>query len=348
MFVAFLQRLRPLQGLPVWLRYLLTGLIVLFCFAVRNFLVGLDPDENRLPLYLVFVPAVIVSALAFDRGSGFVAVALSAAGGLFFFTEPHQSFMIAHAGDAVRLVVFVVVGLLTASLVEALRATVEQLEETRRSLAADYMLLSAADEQKALLLADLNHRVKNHLQSLIALVSGGARKTGDLEAAELLRSTAARLGVLGTAYDRLHMSKDAAVLDAPEFIGGLCSDLKNSVGDLKPISIRVDVDAVELDSNSAVTIGLIINELVTNSLKYAFREDREGQIDVSLKRDEGSLSLVVSDDGIGMGQTRDGGSGQRLVRALARQLGGQALWTSLMGTKVQVQFPAPDPRRRIF
>jgi len=314
-------------------------------FATPSF--GVD-DEESLPLYLMFVPAVIISSFAFDRGSGFVAVGLSSVLGLYFFVEPHQSFGLHHAGEAIRLIVFVIVGTLTAAIIEALRVTVDELDETRRLLAADYVHLSAADQQKDLLLSDLNHRVKNHLQSLVSLISMSARKLADPEARDVLEAASSRLSVLGRVYDRLHMNQSEAVLDAQDFISSLCVDMKGSLLELQPISIRVDVEPVSLDPNRAVTIGLIINELVTNSLKYAFPGDREGEITVSLGRIDGSLCLTVADDGIGMGGAREGASGQRLVRALARQLGGQAEWASNSGTRVHIKFPEPDQGQHII
>ncbi len=348
MFVTLLQRLRPLRGLPVWARYLATAFIVLCCFGLRYLLSGTGEGES-LPLYLMFVPAVIVSSFAFDRGSGFFAVALSAVLGLYFFVEPHQSFGLHHIGEVVRLVVFVLVGTLTAAIVEALRSTVDELEETRRRLADDYVLLSAADQQKDLLLADLNHRIKNHLQSFIGLLSMTARKVEDPESARAaLEAAASRLAVLGRVYDRLQVSRNVAVLDSRDFISSLCADLKATIGELRPIAIRVDAEAIDLDSNRAVTLGLIINELVTNALKYAFGNGHEGEIQVSFRRTPSGLCLSVSDDGSGMAAMREGSSGVRLVKALARQLGGHAEWSGPPGTRVDVEFADQKGAQQVF
>ena len=348
MFVTLLQRLRPLRGLPLWVRYLATALIVLCCFGMRYLLVGTG-DPESLPLYLMFVPAVIVSSFAFDRGSGFFAVGLSAVLGLYFFIEPHQSFGLHHIGEVIRLVVFIIVGSLTAAIVEALRSTVDELDDTRRRLSAEYVHLSAADRQKDLLLADLNHRIKNHLQSIMGLLSMSARRLEDVDGARLaLEAAASRLSVLGRVYDRLQISQNVAVLDARDFISNLCADLKSTIGELRPIAIRVDAEQGPLDSNRAVTIGLIINELVTNAFKYAFPDGREGEIHVCFRRSDNRLSLIVADDGVGLGAAREGSTGVRLVKALARQLGGHAEWSGPPGTRVLIEFPEEADSQQVF
>ena len=118
MFVEALKRLRPLRALPLWVRYFFTALIVIACFGLRYLLSGTTESEN-LPLYLMFVPAVILSSFLFDRGSGFFAVGLSAVLGLYFFIEPYDTVQFHNVGEVARLIVFIAVGRLTAAIIEA-------------------------------------------------------------------------------------------------------------------------------------------------------------------------------------------------------------------------------------
>jgi two-component sensor histidine kinase len=121
------------------------------------------------------------------------------------------------------------------------------------------------------------------------------------------------------------------------------------VFELRPLSLQVDVDTVELDSSRAVSLGLIVNELVTNALKYAFPDGREGDITVSLKVEKDQLRLTVWDNGVGIGASSQESTGQRLVRALAKQLGGQATWsTREVGTRVEVSFPRDQSHVTVY
>ncbi len=201
MLAEALRNLRPVRGWPVWLRYVVTTLLVLGSFAVRFLLVGLD-DAQYLPLYLVFVPAVMLAALLFNRGSGFLAVVLSAIVGSYFFmrTEDIGAF---HIGSIVRMGMFLIVGFLVAAIVEALRNTLDELvdrnselEELRRQLGAEKERLEVSDRQRSLLLEDVNHRVKNHLHSAAGLLDRRRRRSKDAEAAGALGDAIRQLKVL--------------------------------------------------------------------------------------------------------------------------------------------------------
>jgi two-component system, sensor histidine kinase PdtaS len=354
MLPVILQWLKPIRGIPLWLRYVCTTGIVFACFGMRWAMQGVD-DSGHLPLFLMFVPAVIVASFLFDRGSGFLAVALSSVIGIYFFVEPENTFALNHAGEIIRLGTFIIIGLLTASIIEALRTAVDdlahrtaELDTERQALAQNHALSRQVDEQKSILLSDLNHRVKNHLQAIIGMISVSSRRAvTDFDARAVLEATSARLQVLGRVYDRLQLRDTSATVDARGFVAALCADLKATVFDL-PVSLKVDVDAMDLDSGRAVSLGLVINELVTNALKYAFPEGREGEICVSLKRNGEQLQLTVSDTGIGMVEPREGGTGKRLVNALARQLGGHAIWTVDGGTRAEITFPADESSLQVY
>ncbi len=106
----------------------------------------------------------------------------------------------------------------------------------------------------------------------------------------------------------------------------------------QPVDLITHVDQIELDSNRAVMAGLIINELVTNAFKYAFPDGRSGTIIVRVEAHE-DIVLTVEDDGVGCDPQDQSGTGMRLVRALAAQMRGDAVWTCASGTKVTVSMP---------
>jgi PAS domain S-box-containing protein len=136
-----LQRLRPVRGMPVWLRYLLTVVIVLACFLVRS----LIPGAQGYP-FLFFLPAIVLASFLFDRGSGFLATFVSTGLAIYFFIEPRDTFVLRNIGEVVGVSAFLAVGLFTAAVIEALRTTVDDLVASEESLANNLNLLEAIVE----------------------------------------------------------------------------------------------------------------------------------------------------------------------------------------------------------
>lgn len=204
--------------------------------------------------------------------------------------------------------------------------------------------LRAADAQKAVLLADLNHRVKNHLQSVSGLLDLAARRAETIEEARAaLEAGARRLGVLGRVYTRLQIDNTSTIVEAQRFLRDLCEDLRSTLVGERPVAVHVDSETIDIDSSRAALVGLIVNELVQNALKYAFPGDRAGTVRVAFGRGGGGFHLTVADDGIGFGDDAPRGSGKRLVRALVQQLGGTLDRSGPPGTVYAIAFPATDP-----
>ena len=141
LFIRFLRGVKPLRRFPLAARYGLTVLIVLICFGVRYALGEADPSP-----YLLFLPAILFASFVFDRGSGFLATFLSAALALYFFVEPRGSFAPQDVGGVISVVIFTLVGLLTAAVVEALRLVVEELAEKSEELTDSVNLLETVIE----------------------------------------------------------------------------------------------------------------------------------------------------------------------------------------------------------
>ncbi len=204
----------------------------------------------------------------------------------------------------------------------------------------------SAIHQKDLLLYDINHRVKNHLQSVMATLSLSRRGMLDEAAREAIDATITRLSVLARVYDRLELKPGGeAVVSAREFIEALCADLQPSLFDLRPVALRVQVANEEIELGRAVSIGLVINETLTNALKYAFPGDRAGNVLVSFEREQDEFRLEVTDDGVGLPLAHHtAGTGTKLIRALAQQLGGTVEWRGPPGTQIVLRFAARGSR----
>ena len=353
MSLEILQRLQPLRSLPLAVQYGATALIALAFFGLRYLLGGLDVEGGRLPLFILFVPAVVLAAFLFDRGSGYFAVAVSAALGLWFIVDPRRPLGGAGAGDGITVVAFVVTGLIAAAIVQMLRRHVDALlarssalARSAAGLAEQVAALEAANAQKELLLHDSNHRIKNQLQVVAGYIMLGQRDVADAQAAEVLGSAANRLRVLARVYDRLQLRRDTATVGARGFIEEMVNDLQPGLIGLRPIVLRADAEPAELSSGRAVTLGLMINELVTNAVRFAFGEDEPGNILVLFRRCDGGFCLEVIDDGRGFrSEARSGSVGQRMLRALVAQLEGTVEWSGPPGTRVSVTFPEERPQQ---
>ena len=205
---------------------------------------------------------------------------------------------------------------------------------------------AVAHERIAMLMQELTHRVKNSLQSIAAMVMIEARghKSGEGKAA--LERVSHRIAALGQLYSKLSKSDTVESVDAAIYLDELCRDLMASVqrAGNSSIVLKTDIESELLPTDHAIPIGLIVNELVTNALKYAFPSETRGTVTVTLKRVPGELRLTVADDGNGFDARRaDSGLGGRLVTGFAEQLGGQIERESgSQGTIVRLILPSPQ------
>ncbi len=319
---------QPARALPAWLRYGLATLIVVLAFALR---LATAPAMDGYP-FLLFFPAIVVISLAFDRWTGIYAVALSAGLAWYFFIPVQRSFRVESWEAAVPLILYVLIALFIALIVEALRRTARRLEATKGEL-------EKAVELNRLLLMDINHRVKNHLTSATALLRLTLRAPSAPDPKVVIEDAARRIDVLAKVYDRLHLGERATVVSARAFITGLCEDLRDGVIGARPVGLTITADDADLGSNQAVPVGLVINELVENAIKYAFPANRPGSIEIRFERHQERCVLTVADDGVGYDpKTARKGGGARLIGAFAQQLGAQIDREGPPGTLVRLRF----------
>ena len=221
------------------------------------------------------------------------------------------------------------------------RAVEERTAELRERTAE----LESALEARTALLHEVDHRVKNNLQMVSALILMQSRTIPDEGIRQSLQAMLTRIEALSTVHRRLYQSDDVSRFDVGDFLRDLVGDLAQA--SQVDIETRLDLEPVSVPAESAAPIALIVNELVTNALKHAFAGRDGGLIEVKIERGADRFRIEIRDDGAGIGAPATGsdGFGMRLIRSIARQLSAEIDWTSAdPGTRVTVDMPYPAGR----
>jgi two-component sensor histidine kinase len=180
-------------------------------------------------------------------------------------------------------------------------------------------------ERAEVLLAEVNHRVANSLALVAALIrlQVSSSKNDDVKAA--LAETQARISAIAGMHRSLYTSDDVRQVEMDKYLGTLVREVQGTVSDQQGPCIMLDADPMSLASDRAVSVGMIVTELLTNALKYAYPAGGEGEVRVELRRQEdGQALLSVEDDGVGWkeGDVPKGtGLGSRIVKSMAATLG---------------------------
>lgn len=317
-------RLLPKKPQPIWVRYGSTFLIVAVFFLLRA---GLEERVGTYGFFLM-TPAIFLPAVLFDRGSGFIATALSAAF-IYFFVGGDLG-LESLAQHAVPFGLFVAISISIATVSEALRKALERAV--------------AEENAKKLLLDEMGHRIKNNLQTVASLLQMQARSQRDPEARANMEDAVARVYAIANAHDFLRPGTHENSVDMRSYLEDLGERLAVMLRGNRPVAVCVDAEAVHLPSERAILVGLIVNELVTNAFKHAFRDAESGTIDVRFARAAEGFELIVADDGTG-GKQEEGtpqreGFGTRLIRLIVEQLDGKMTRDNPgSGRRVTVRLP---------
>ncbi len=232
-----------------------------------------------------------------------------------------------------------------SELVKSMRRRAEELAAARDEA-------EESTRRAEALLRDVHHRVGNSLQLVAAFLGLQANQSDNDECVAALRAARDRVLAIASAQRRLRISESGDSVEAPDFIKAIVEDLRVNLQEVGPVTLESNSEDLQLLSKDAVSIGVIVTELATNAVKYAFPGNAEGTVTVSLtsRHDGETYVLRVSDDGVGLdsgSSTLSGGLGSRIVDRLAAALGGDvertefAAGTERPGTVVSVIFPNP-------
>ncbi|HEY8126749.1 MAG TPA: DUF4118 domain-containing protein [Methylocystis sp.] len=309
---------KRIEGAPSWaVAVLLFGASLSVRFLLDRWL---DPLK-----FLTFYPAIALSALICGWRQGMAVLALCAVSGWYFFFEPKYSLALRDFHGIAALVGFLLVGGFLLLLVAGMADLIRRLE--------------AANQAQVSLFRELQHRVANNLQIVLAMVSSARRGVFDGTAAERIAAAEDRIAAMSALHRRLY--------DETTYEQGLApilhEMLRHDFGDL-PIKVTLDIcpDAkLTLDRMTAVL--LLVNEAALNAVKHAFGKGAGSTFEVSLLRQaNGRLRLLIRDDGPGIAPESAAASGSlgiSIMQAFARQLGGSLEMNAGAGTTLIVEFP---------
>ncbi|MDO9045476.1 MAG: sensor histidine kinase [Methanobacteriaceae archaeon] len=196
---------------------------------------------------------------------------------------------------------------------------------------------------KEMLIKEIHHRVKNNLTVISSLLSLQSRYIKDESDKDLFKESENRAKSMALIHERLYRSEDVKSIDFSDYITSLSRDLFDTyVTSKDKIQLKLDVENIMVDVDNTVPLGLIINELVTNCLKYAFPSNRTGTININFHKIGSEYVLEVIDDGIGLPEDFDTDKsdslGMRLISGLTAQLDGEMEMLNDSGTTFRIRF----------
>lgn len=198
-------------------------------------------------------------------------------------------------------------------------------------------------EEKDLILREVHHRVKNNMNTMKSLLFLQSQTVDDPHVSMALQDAGNRLQSMYVLYEKLYRSSSFNEVSLVDYIPALIDEVLDIFPNSPMVGVETHIAPISVDTKIVSTLGIIINELITNSMKYAFRDRTEGTLAVTVENQGDSLQMVVQDDGPGLpesvGFENSNGFGLMLVGNLAKQLRGELAIERTGGTKIILQFP---------
>lgn len=204
-------------------------------------------------------------------------------------------------------------------------------------------------KEKHVLLQEIHHRVKNNLAVVSGLIQLQVYETDDPVIRETLMESESRIQTMALIHEKLYQSQNLSRISCDTYIGDLVETIRTTTESTeKDISVMTDIDDIELNINQAVPFALLVNEVVTNSFKHAFKERDEGKIEIHIKEEGQKLRVEICDDGVGLPENFDpqkmDSLGMTLIQNFAQQLEAECEMGSDDGMYIQLFFPLDNVR----
>ncbi len=295
--------------------------------ALDQYMPGLDGLETleRIMTIPNAPPVVFVSAA---QDSKIAVTALKAGAADYLVKDVH--------GEFIPLLQVAVDGALRQAAIRKAR------DDAEAEVHASRDRFAALAAEREVLLREVNHRVGNSLQIIASLLHLQANSSTEDDVKAALTNAMGRVAAVAQVHRRLYTSHDLKSVLLNQYLDALMEDLRRSAEGNKMSRLTLKAEPIEIDPDRAVAIGIIVNELVMNAVKYAY-PDGAGPIHVDLKGEDDDLVLSIADDGVGLNaksDPRSTGMGQRIVTAMASKLEASVERDSAhAGTKIVLRFP---------
>jgi two-component sensor histidine kinase len=295
--------------------------------ALDQYMPGLDGLETLEQILKIpdAPPVVFVTA---SQDSAIAVTALKAGAADYLVKDIN--------GDFIPLLQVAVNGALRQAQIQKAR------DEAEAEVHASRDRFAALAAEREVLLREVNHRVGNSLQIIASLLHLQANSSTQEDVKAALTNAMGRVAAVAQVHRRLYTSHDLKSVLLNQYLEALLEDLRRSAEGNKMSRLTLRAEPIEIDPDRAVAIGIIVNELVMNAVKYAY-PDGAGPIDVEVKTQGDEFLLTISDDGVGLNvkaDPRSTGMGQRIVSAMASKLEASVERDSNhAGTRIVVRFP---------
>lgn len=245
-----------------------------------------------------------------------------------------------------RNILIVAVGialLLAIGIVWMYRRANDLKQEANQLLSEKNKVVTEALAQKEELFKEMHHRVKNNLQIVSSLLSVQARLLKDEKAVNAMKETKSRVISMALVHQHLYQQKSDKHVNVETYLESLIDSINQSFGsNLRAINIVMNIDRFQLDSDRAINLGFIFNELITNAYKHAFPDDYRGKprIDIKLKKRSDDIQLLISDNGVGLKEEIASKSyGMNLIASITSRMDGHLKYSNGVGTTISLSFP---------
>ncbi len=221
----------------------------------------------------------------------------------------------------------------------------KEIKKEKEELINSYHLIEQQNKEKDILIEEINHRVKNNLEFIAAMVEMQMGNHHTKDTIQALLNTSLRIKAMSLVHEMLYNTSNLNGLSTEKYIRELVDNLIELAGDPRnPVTFNIEVDDIIMDSKSAISLGIIITELVSNSFKHAFHDITDPVLFIKLSKDKStnSLQLIVCDNGKGINNINavKKGLGKRLVDIFSRQLNGDYMMETEDGFKYVLNFKA--------
>jgi two-component system, sensor histidine kinase PdtaS len=239
------------------------------------------------------------------------------------------------AGAALLLVI---VGLLYNSY-RLKQRTNTKLKLQQEAIGDQNITLRHLVTEKEWLVKEIHHRVKNNLQTVMGLLATQSGYLENEEAIKAITDSQHRIQAMSLIHQKLYQTENLSAISMPGYIHELADYLRDSFTINNNIRLNLQIEQIELDLSHCIPLGLLLNEAITNSFKYAFPGDRSGIILISFSRTSpGHLLLTINDNGTGFNSSKADSMGMNLMRGLSQEIGAEFSISSHNGTQIAISF----------